>query len=134
MDSFKSQEINQACKAAEKFSKLFYDTLQQRRHMISTFYMEDATLVWNGNAVRGKNAVTQFYEQLPSSKIELKTLDSQPVLGIAVNNQTTILVHIGGTIIFQDKPSSTFFQVFMLTAEGTSWKILNDVFRLQDNL
>jgi len=128
-------EINRACKDGEKFSQLFYKAFDTRRHAISAFYMDEATLIWNGNGVNGKAAITQFYETLPTtSRVDVNSLDAQPVLGVAVNNQATILVHVMGTVKFQGKNESSFMQTFLLTAQGETWKILSDTFRFQETV
>lgn len=48
---------------------------------LTRLYLDKATLVWNGNAVSGQDALGEFFESLPSSEFQVHTLDCQPVHG-----------------------------------------------------
>lgn len=48
---------------------------------LTRLYLDKATLVWNGNAVSGHDALGEFFESLPSSEFQVQTLDCQPVHG-----------------------------------------------------
>ena len=48
---------------------------------LTRLYLDKATLVWNGNAVSGQDALGDFFESLPSSEFQVQTLDCQPVHG-----------------------------------------------------
>ena len=48
---------------------------------LTRLYLDKSTLVWNGNAVSGQDALNEFYETLPSSEFQVHTLDCQPVHG-----------------------------------------------------
>lgn len=48
---------------------------------LTRLYLDKATLVWNGNAVSGQDALAEFFESLPSSEFQVHTLDCQPVHG-----------------------------------------------------
>lgn len=48
---------------------------------LTRLYLDKATLVWNGNAVSGHDALGEFFESLPSSEFQVHTLDCQPVHG-----------------------------------------------------
>lgn len=50
----------------------------------------------------------------------------------AVAGQLTFLIQVSGYVRFQDKPSKSFQQNFMITAQGDKWKIVSDCFRLQE--
>lgn len=43
--------------------------------------MDKATLIWNGNVVTGLEALSNFFEMLPSSEFQVNMLDCQPVHG-----------------------------------------------------
>ncbi len=49
--------------------------------LVGRLYMDAATLVWNGNAVNGQEAVQKFYEALPTSEHTIDAIDAQPVPG-----------------------------------------------------
>ncbi|KAG7252986.1 hypothetical protein CRUP_002460, partial [Coryphaenoides rupestris] len=61
---------DQSCRYAEEFVNIYYDCMDKKRR---------STLVWNGNAVSGQDALNEFYETLPSSEFQVHTLDCQPV-------------------------------------------------------
>ena len=49
--------------------------------LLSKLYLDTAEALWNGNKLKGKEAITKFYEDLPTSEHKLESLDSQPVSG-----------------------------------------------------
>uniref|UniRef100_T1JER8 NTF2-related export protein n=1 Tax=Strigamia maritima TaxID=126957 RepID=T1JER8_STRMM len=126
--------IDQDCVAADKFTTLYFNNLDKCRHKLATLYMDDARLVWNGNCVNGKEEITMFYKNLPISETTLCSLDTQRVLGQAVNGQATIVVLVAGTIKFQEKPSTSFHQNFVLTVQKDVWKVATDCFRFQETV
>lgn len=57
----------EACEAASKFTKLFYEAADRKRNKINFLYMDNASLVWNGNVVHGPEAISNFYDKLPTT-------------------------------------------------------------------
>nr|XP_025971538.1 NTF2-related export protein 2 isoform X3 [Dromaius novaehollandiae] len=55
--------------------------MDKRRRVLTRLYLDKATLVWNGNAVSGQEALNEFFEMLPSSEFQVNVLDCQPVHG-----------------------------------------------------
>ncbi|KOC67003.1 NTF2-related export protein, partial [Habropoda laboriosa] len=102
-------KIDQACRTAEEFTKLYYESLDKRRYLISRLYLDTATLIWNGN-------------------------DAQPITGPEVADQLTFLVKVGGQVKYDDKALKPFNQSFLIAALGDKWKIVSDCFRVQDVL
>ena len=41
-------------------------------------YEDKAEAVWNGNYLKGKEAIMKFFEDLPTSEHKLDSLDAQP--------------------------------------------------------
>ncbi|XP_051824767.1 NTF2-related export protein 2-like isoform X2 [Antechinus flavipes] len=70
---------DQACRAAEEFVNIYYETIDKRRRVLTRLYLDTATLVWNGNAISGLNALNEFFETLPSSEFQINVVDCQPV-------------------------------------------------------
>ncbi|XP_054851772.1 NTF2-related export protein 2 [Eublepharis macularius] len=128
--------VDQACKAAEEFANIYYETMDKRRRVLSRLYLDKATLVWNGNAVSGQAALADFFEMLPSSEFQVSLFDCQPVHEQATLNQTTVLVVTCGTVKFDGSKQRYFNQSFLLTAQTTNnntvWRIASDCFRFQD--
>ncbi|XP_015910174.1 NTF2-related export protein 2 [Parasteatoda tepidariorum] len=133
----KRSKVELAGQAGDTFSKLFYETLDKKRHAVSNLYMDLATLVWNGNPHCTKEAIGKFYESLPVSRTEIKCVDAQPVFEEVVQ-QTTVLVTVSGNITFTGRTSKLFTESIMLTTQsgpnGNVWKIVSDNFRFHDTV
>ncbi|XP_069468724.1 NTF2-related export protein 2 [Ambystoma mexicanum] len=129
--------VDLACKAAEEFVNIYYETMDKRRRVLSKLYLDKATLVWNGNAVSGQEALMEFFDMLPSSEFQINVLDCQPVHEQATQGQTTVLVVACGTVNFDGNRQRYFNQNFLLTAQvtpnNTVWKIASDCFRFQSS-
>uniref|UniRef100_A0A8C8VFA1 NTF2-related export protein n=1 Tax=Pelusios castaneus TaxID=367368 RepID=A0A8C8VFA1_9SAUR len=128
--------VDQTCRAAEEFVNIYYETMDKRRRMLARLYLDKATLIWNGNAVSGQDALKEFFEMLPSSEFQINMLDCQPVHEQATQSQTTVLVVTCGSVKFDGNKQRYFTQNFLLTAQATPtstvWKIASDCFRFQD--
>lgn len=128
--------VDQACRAAEEFVNIYYETMDKRRHALVRLYLDKATLIWNGNVVTGLEALANFFEMLPSSEFQINMLDCQPVHEQATQYQTTVLVVTSGVVKFDGNKQHFFNQNFLLTAQSTPnstvWKIASDCFRFQD--
>ncbi|XP_001376018.3 NTF2-related export protein 2 isoform X1 [Monodelphis domestica] len=127
---------DQACRAAEEFVNVYYDTIDKRRQMMTRLYLDNATLIWNGNVVNGQEALGKFFDALPASEFQINVIDCQPVHEQATQNQTTVLVVTCGTVKFDGNKHRYFNQNFLLTAQvmpnSIVWKIASDCFRFQD--
>ncbi|MXQ99167.1 hypothetical protein E5288_WYG014768 [Bos mutus] len=128
--------VDQACRAAEEFVNIYYETMDKRRRALTRLYLDKATLIWNGNVVTGLEALANFFDMLPSSEFQVNMLDCQPVHEQATQSQTTVLVVTSGTVKFDGNKQHYFNQNFLLTAQTTAnntvWKIASDCFRFQD--
>ncbi|XP_015586198.1 NTF2-related export protein [Cephus cinctus] len=127
-------KIDHACRTAEEFTKLYYESLDKRRYLISRLYLDSAVLIWNGNGIEGKDHIQKFWIDLPSTNHTITTLDAQPITGPAVADQLTFLVKVSGQVKYQEKSSKPFNQNFLITAVGDKWKIVSDCFRAQEAL
>ncbi|XP_069026949.1 NTF2-related export protein 2 isoform X2 [Embiotoca jacksoni] len=106
---------DQSCRYSEEFVNIYYDCMDKKRRNLTRLYLDKATLVWNGNAVSGQDALEQ-----------------------ATQGQTTLLVVTGGIAKFEGNKQRFFNQNFLLTAQASPnndqpvWKIASDCFRFQD--
>ncbi|ETE64805.1 NTF2-related export protein 2 [Ophiophagus hannah] len=129
--------VDQACTATEEFANIYYETIDKRRQVITRLYTDDATLVWNGNAVSGQEALAKFFEMLPSSDFQVNSYDCQPVHEQATPNQTTVLVVTCGSVKFDGNKQQYFNQNFLLTEQTTNnntvWKVMSDCLRFQES-
>uniref|UniRef100_A0A914V2N7 NTF2-related export protein n=1 Tax=Plectus sambesii TaxID=2011161 RepID=A0A914V2N7_9BILA len=119
------------CQAALKFSKLYYDAFDRRRNVVNKMYTDSASLVWNGEAVVGRDNIATFLDNLPDSEHSLKSLDSQTVNDQIMNGQKTMLLLSAGTVMYSGRQRS-FSQTIILVNEGEVWKIASDRFRFID--
>ncbi|XP_017778027.1 PREDICTED: NTF2-related export protein [Nicrophorus vespilloides] len=134
MDPNLKAKIDQACRTAEEFTKVYYESVDKKRHLISKLYLDTGLLTWNGNGITGCEPIQKFYIELPSTDHTVVTLDAQPVYDMAVNGQLTFLIQVSGHVKYQNKSAKTFQQSFVVTALGDKWKIVSDCFRLQEPL
>lgn len=116
--------------------------------------MDTAVLVWNGTSVVGCAEIQQFLEKLPSSEHHVMSLDAQPLHGTylsiegmravsfilmnfteeAIKGQNTVMIVVAGNVRFEKKPAQGFCQNFLVTAQGTKWKVVSDCLRFQQTL
>jgi len=125
-------KIDQSFEAAEKFVRLYYEAFDKRRAVIGKLYMDTAVLVWNGNSHRTNTEIVKFLEALPESVHTAESFDAQPMTSEVTKGQTTITVCVSGTVKYTSHKIRAFTQNFMLTAQGTSWKIVTDCFRASE--
>lgn len=125
--------IEESSRTAEDFTKLYYESLDKKRHQMSRLYLDNGVAVWNGNDITGKDNIQKFFETLPATEHTVVTVDAQPVIDEAVSSQRTLLLIVSGTIRINNS-SKPFQQTFMVTAQGDKWKIVSDCFRIQDAL
>lgn len=128
-ENFRSNIVESA-RTAEDFTKLYYESLDKKRHQISRWYLDNGIAVWNGNDITGKENIQKFFEGLPATEHTVVTVDAQPVIDDAVSSQKTLLIIVSGSIRYNNS-SKPFQQTFMVTAQGDKWKIVSDCLRLQ---
>ncbi|ETN67612.1 NTF2-related export protein [Anopheles aquasalis] len=134
LDQAMRVKIDTACTTAEEFTKLYYESVDKKRHQMSRLYMDNGVVVWNGNGANGKEQIEKFFNDLPRTEHTISTLDAQPIVDDSVSTQMTFLVQVSGTARLKDGPLKPFQQTFMITAQGDKWRIVSDCFRLQDGI
>jgi len=45
------------------------------------FFKDHSTFIWNGTRISGVVALRDFFQRLPSSKIQVDSYDCQPIKG-----------------------------------------------------
>lgn len=134
MDTKFYTNIEESSKTAGDFTKVYYESLDKKRHQMSRLYLDNAIAVWNGNEVTGKDNIQKFFTSLPDIEHTILTYDAQPIVDETISNQQTLLLIVAGTIRIKNVTSKPFQQTFMVTAQGDKWKIVRDCFRIQDAL
>lgn len=123
-----AMKIRQACESGKKFAQVFYEKLDKSRHTMGQLFHDHATLAWNGNLVKTKGSVLEFYGNLPTISTTLMCIDAQPISESVSGEKTSILVTCNGRMSFS-KQTRCFNESFMLTAENNVWKIVSDTYR-----
>ncbi|XP_034487015.1 NTF2-related export protein-like isoform X2 [Drosophila innubila] len=129
-----NNKVESCCKTANVFTRLYYASLDKQRHKTGRFYLDTATVSWNGNGAQGRERIERFFLELPSSHHQLTTFDSQPLLDAAVGNPSTYGILAGGTVKYDEQPIRNFQQSFVIIVENDNWKIVSDCYRLQEPL
>jgi NTF2-related export protein 1/2 len=127
------EQINEAARVADEFTKLYYDHLDKKKPMQRLYLDQQALLVYNGNGVNGSEEIGKFLHDLPSTETSLTTLDAQPIVD-SLAGAKTYLIQTSGTVKIESQKSRAFQQSFLITAQDTKWKIVSDTFRLQDGI
>lgn len=124
---------DQACLAAEEFSRVYYNYFDKQRHLLPQLYLEESTVIWNGNAYQGRTKINELLFGLPATTHELKSLDCHAIDNIATKGHTTVMLVCEGHVTYgEDKKRKYFTQNFILMSENNAWKIVTDCFRLID--
>uniref|UniRef100_A0A1B6EI12 NTF2-related export protein n=1 Tax=Cuerna arida TaxID=1464854 RepID=A0A1B6EI12_9HEMI len=122
-------------RTASEFTKLYYESMDRKRHLMSRYYMDNAALVWNGNGRNGADEIQKFLASLPISTHLLTSQDVQRIPDGAVGNKMAYVIQTAGNVKFQGRPSKQmFYQTFAITNEGDKWKIVSDCFRFQEHV
>ncbi|CAL8074342.1 unnamed protein product [Calicophoron daubneyi] len=122
-----------ASEAGEKFSALYYRAFdKQGRPDIPGFFMDNVTLLWNGNRVETRQPVVEFLNKLPKSSCVLHSLSAQPVHKSLSGDRLLVLVNVFGTIKFDQYPIHLFSETFFLTQENSLWRVQSVTFRFID--
>ncbi|VDN02437.1 unnamed protein product [Thelazia callipaeda] len=122
-------EDEAACSAAKKFTDLYYDAVDRKRNKMNFLYMDEATLVWNGNAVRGVDVIAKFFDDLPNSTHTIESLDCQ-YIDSSDPVRPIVVLAVGKVVLGQI--THAFTQTLVLMLDDEKYKILSDRFRFVD--
>lgn len=126
-------EVREATRIGEQFTKVYYESMDKKRNVMAKLYKdEDAVLSWNGHGSKGADAIVKYIFELPPCDHELCSLDVQRIAPDAVQNQIAYLISTSGKVRYKGMRKAGFNQNFIISAEGSKWKIISDVFRLQE--
>lgn len=124
--------MNEAARAGDEFTKLYYEHVDKRKPTLSKLFMENALLIYNGNGFNGTEEITKFINGMPQTEHNMTTLDAQPIIDSSAGR--TILIQVSGTVKIGGQKSKAFQQTFTVTAIEGKWKIVTDCFRLQEGI
>ncbi|KAG0228152.1 Nuclear transport factor 2 [Actinomortierella wolfii] len=112
---------------ATQFLQFYYDTFDSNRAGLASLYRPTSTLTFEGQQFQGDAGILEKLTSLPFERIkhQVGTKDIQPGPG------GSLLVVVTGQIWFDNQEAPQLFaQTFTLVAEGASFFVQNDVFRL----
>ncbi|KAH9820829.1 nuclear transport factor 2, partial [Melampsora americana] len=99
------------------------------RSQLGSLYREHSMLTFESAEFAGANNIVEKLQALPFAKVAhtVQTLDAQP----SHPGHPSLLVLVTGTLTVDEEGNSLkFSQAFHLVQEGTTYFVLNDVFRL----
>ncbi|KAF8652734.1 hypothetical protein AX16_004232 [Volvariella volvacea WC 439] len=114
---------------AKQFTDFYYNTFDSNRAGLQSLYRSQSMLTWEGQPIQGDSSICEKLTSLPFSKVQHKvtTLDAQP----SSPSVASMIVSVTGLLVVDDSPNPLqFSQVFQLLPDGSSYYVLNDIFRL----
>lgn len=114
---------------AQQFTTFYYSAFDTNRSSLASLYRNESMLTFEGLPIQGATAILEKLRGLPFAKVEHKvtTLDAQPSSPTAAS----LIVNVTGLLVVDDSPNPLqFSQVFQLIPDGSSYYVLNDIFRL----
>ena len=87
-------QLNDSCKTAEKFVDIYYQKVDSNRSKIRKMYLEQATLTWNGNPIKGTfNILKHSHPNLNPSPRPTHNSASIFLCDISLGQQTSSKIH-----------------------------------------
>ncbi|KAI1731743.1 nuclear transport factor 2 (NTF2) domain-containing protein [Ditylenchus destructor] len=121
----KSKVDEEICAEASKFVGIYNDCADLRRNRIGLLYTaNEASLIWNGNPVKGVSDINAFWNNLPSTQHEISCLDAHPM---ETNNKSIVAQILGNVSL--GGISRAYSQVLILVYEDGNYKIKSDCYR-----
>ncbi|KIK54562.1 hypothetical protein GYMLUDRAFT_100055 [Collybiopsis luxurians FD-317 M1] len=114
---------------AKQFVDFYYTTFDSNRANLASLYREQSMLTWEGAPIQSATSINEKLTGLPFEKVQHKveTLDAQP----SSPTIPSIMVSVTGLLLVDDSPNALqFSQTFHLIPDGSSYYVLNDIFRL----
>ncbi|KAF9353743.1 Nuclear transport factor 2 [Mortierella sp. AD094] len=111
---------------ADQFTSYYYATFDADRKQLGSLYRPTSMLSFEGAQTLGGDAIVEKLAGLPLDGLRhnISTKDVQPCDGGAV-------ISVTGQLLAGGESNPQFFsQAFVLKAEGSSFYIQNDIFRL----
>ncbi|KAF9244233.1 nuclear transport factor 2 [Melanogaster broomeanus] len=118
-----------ATTVAKQFTDFYYNTFDSDRSNLGPLYRDQSMLTFEGAPFQGTQSIVEKLTALPFEKVAHKvlTLDVQP----SSPTVASILVSVTGQLIVDGSENPlSFSQVFQLIPDGSSYYVLNDIFRL----
>jgi len=123
--------VESTTKSCEAFvNKLYYNVFDSSREELMRFYQDESIVLWNGNPMKGRREIIEYYKNLPSTEHTIESFDCHPIP--ASGGVNTMLVSVNGKVSYAHGSSRIFNQTFVLTPalDVDSFCIAYDCMRL----
>jgi len=114
---------------AQQFTQFYYTTFDEDRAKLQGLYRNESMLTFEGSPIQGAVQIIEKLTNLPFQQVvhKMTTLDAQP----SSQTMASLIVSVTGLLVVDDSPNPLqFSQVFHLIPDGSSYYVLNDIFRL----
>lgn len=103
--------------AAKTFHEAYYPALESNSPTLPSFYVPEAPIVWNGNALAGGAAFATFWAKMPKCRFEVQSYDAQPTKADGRGSCSFVLIVSGSVKVGDMAPDIKergFSETFML--------------------
>lgn len=107
-----------------QFVQMYYRLMETDRKSLAPFYNDQSMMTFENGTFSGQQRIMEKLMANPSAKYSILTCDCQPSL----NNG--VIAFIMGDVSLDNSPPMKFAHMVQLLPSGTSYCVLNDVFRL----
>ncbi|CAH7667381.1 nuclear transport factor 2 [Phakopsora pachyrhizi] len=114
---------------ASQFVQFYYQQFDSDRSQLASLYRDQSMLSFEGGEFGGATNIVNKLRELPFKKVahQVQTLDAQP----STPGSNGLVVLVTGTLIVDDEATPLkFSQSFHLVKDGSTFFVLNDLFRL----
>ncbi|TEB36160.1 nuclear transport factor 2 [Coprinellus micaceus] len=111
----------------QQFAKFYYEKFDSDRSQLAPLYRDFSMLTFEGQPFQGTQAIIEKLTSLSFQKVahQVSSMDVQP------SSDGKILVHVCGFLqVDGGENHLPYNQVFQLVPEGSTYYVLNDMFRL----
>ncbi|OAA62739.1 serine beta-lactamase-like superfamily protein [Niveomyces insectorum RCEF 264] len=112
---------------ADQFVTFYYNVFDTDRKQLQALYRDQSMLTFESASVLGAAAIVEKLTALPFQKVKhvVTTNDAQPTKDGGV-----IVLVTGQLLVDEEQRPMNFSQTFQLLAEGNSYYVYNDIFKL----
>ncbi|RHZ49164.1 hypothetical protein Glove_529g32 [Diversispora epigaea] len=112
---------------ATQFINYYYSVFCSDRNNLRPLYREQSMLTFEGAPHQGVNNIIEKMTSLPFQRVahRIASLDAQP----SISNGIFVVV-TGELLVDDEQNPQRFTQAFQLIPEGSTYWVLNDIFRL----
>jgi hypothetical protein len=127
--------LNAVSKAAVSFAKNYntgMDSSMETRAALLDCYCEPTTpntplMEWNGHTLMNKEQVAGYFQSLPKTKHELRSVDAQPLPGC--DQADSFVITISGRCTYDDEHVRYYYHRLVVAKSGERHYVVHDYLR-----